>query len=294
MVKTKKSPKTTKHKSKKVRKNSPAKQHKKKIYSDFRFWIAVACASVLIIVAFIIIASANGDQHEKAVSDYSKAWKAYGESQFSFGYAFGTILGEMGFSSNESNKYNLSSSIQNEMSRKCAQKVGIYDEIYNNPYAVEDKDIASKSTADIQAAIDNLEKFTSKINNAILSVSQCKEIGEAKKAEIDQELAKKAAEEKAKAEEEAAKKKQQQEEQEASAKKVLNYNKFTSQIKEGMSLSAIKNVYTGFDSQCKITSQSGGWVMYTCSPASYSSNYWTATFMFYNNTLQSKAQYGLK
>ena len=294
-VKNSQPPKTkTKAKSAKedIKKTTEPKSEKKKFYKDFRFWIVIGivCVALVILIVFLII---NNKRHEEVVSEYSQAWSDYASAQNSFGYEFGAMLGEMGFSTDGSSKYDLSYSDQNDISEQCAKKVGIYNDVYDNPYAIEDKKIAEKSTADIETAVKNLKEYTEKINAAKSSVAGCKEIGEAKKKEIDDEIAKKEAEEKAKAEEEAAKKKQQEEAQAAYQRNKLTYEKFTNQINEGMSLNAVKDVYGWFDSECKISSQSGGYVLYSCSSSS-TYDYWAVSFTFYNNVLKSKAQTGLK
>ncbi len=294
-VKNTKSPKAKTETPKKEeipRSAEQPKAQKKKFYKDFRFWICIGVAFVALIVAvvFIII---NNKQHEDAVVKYKEAWDVYAKAQNDFGYEFGAMLGEMGFSTDGSTKYNLDYDSQNDISRKCAEKVGIYDAVYNNPYAVEDKNISDKSTAEIIKAIDSLTDFTSKINDAKNAVEQCKEIGEAKIKEIDDAIGKKEAEEKAKAEEEAEKQRQKEESEAAYRRNKLDYDKFTNQIYEGMSLNELKNVYGWFDNECKISAQSGSYVIYSCS-STLSSNYWAATFTFNNNILSSKAQTGLK
>lgn len=290
--KTEAKEKDVEQKPKTSKKETKLKAQKKKIYKDFRFWICVGVlgAVLIAVIVFLII---NDKQHKEAVTKYEDAWKTYAKAQNEFGYEFGAMLGEMGFSTDGSTEYNIDSSAQNDISTKCAQKVGIYDEVYNNPYAVEDKNISVKSTSDIQKATDSLTEFANKINEAKGSVEDCREIGEAKKKEIDDEIAKKEAEEKAKAEEEAAKQRQKEESEAAYKRNKLDYDKFNNQIREGMSLSAVKEVYGWFDNECKVSSQSGGYVIYSCSSTS-SYNYWAASFTFYNNVLKSKAQTGLK
>ena len=291
-TKVKAKAKSIKEDTKNTEKADEPKNEKKKIYKDFRFWIAigVTCIALVALIVFLIV---DNRRHEEAVSEYSEAWSNYASAQNSFGYEFGALLGEMGFSTDGSTEYNLRYSDQSDISEQCAKKVGIYNEVYDNPYAVEDKNIAEKSTSDIKTAVKNIKEYTEKINAAKSSVTECKEIGEAKKKEIDDEIAKKEAEEKAKAEEEAAKNRQQEEAEAAYQRNKLTYEKFTNQINEGMSLNAVKDVYGWFDSECKISSQSGGYVIYSCSSSS-TYNYWAASFTFYNNILKSKAQTGLK
>lgn len=294
MVKAKNN-KTKLQKNKKAKKQNGRKSIKKtqkKLYKSVKFWVILGVAFALLVVALVVTVGSN-DRRKETLDEYEEVWNNYASAQRDFGYEFGLILGEMGFSMDGSTKYDLNSSDQYSMSKQCAEKVGVYDEIYDNSYAVKDKDIASKNTADVRAAINILKEYTEKINNAKTLVEKCREVGQEKINKINEEIAKKEAEEKAKAEEEAAKKKQQEEAQAAYRKNVLNYEKFNNQIKEGMSLNAVKEVYGGFDSQCKVSSQSGGWTFYSCSPSYYSSNYWVASFTFYNNILKSKSQTGL-
>ena len=249
--------------------------------------ICVICA------AAVIFSVTSNKRHQEVVSEYEEAWTNYATAQNTFGYDFGVILGEIGFSTDGSTKYSLNQSAQNEIFEECAKKVNVYDDVYNNPYAIKDTKIAEKSTADIEVAVKKLKEYTERINIAKKSVEECREVGEAKKKAIDDEIAQKEAEERAKAEEEATKKRQQEEAQAAYKRNKLTYDKFTNQIREGMSLNAVKDVYGWFDSECRITSQSGGYVIYTCSSSSYS-DYWAASFTFYRNILKSKAQTGLK
>lgn len=265
-------------------------QKNKKFYEDKRFWVGagIMCAMLAVLVLFLAF---SNKRHETATTKYEEAWDDYAEAQSSFGYLFGAMLGEMGFSTDGSTKYSLNYGEQESISRECARKVGIYNEVYNNPYAVKDEEIHEKDSAEIQRAVDGLAEFTEKINQAKSRVEECREIGEAKKKEIDDEAAQKEAEEKAEAE------KQRQKEEAAATyrRNKLDYDKFVSQIREGMTLDEMRNVYGRFDSECKISTQSGGWVIYSCSPASASAaNYWVASFTFYNGILKSKAQAGLE
>lgn len=290
--KTETKTKDTEQKPKEAEKDTKPATQKKKLYKDFRFWIGIGALCVIAIVAIVFLIIGN-KQHEEAIAKYKDAWDAYAKAQNEFGYEFGAMLGEMGFSTDGSTPYDFDTAGQYDVSVKCARKVGIYDEVYNNPYAVEDEKISEKSTGEIQKAADSLIEYTEKINNAKGSVEECREIGEAKKKEIDDEIAKKEAEEKTKAEEEAEKQRQKEESEAAYKRNKLDYDKFTNQIYEGMSLSAMKEVYGWFDNECKISTQSGGYVIYSCSSSS-SYNYWAASFTFYNNILKSKAQTGLK
>ena len=284
--------KNIEQKQKSPKENAKPAVQKKKFYKDFKFWIGIGvlCAMLMVAVVFLIL---NNKRHEEAIDKYKEAWDAYAKAQTEFGYEFGSILGEMGFSFDGSTIYSLGSSDQYDIATRCAEKVGIYDEIYNNPYAVEDEEISEKSTGDIQKAVDNLAEYTMKIDGAKESVEECREIGEAKKKEIDDNIAKKEAEEKAKAEEEAEKQRQEEEAEAAYKRNKLDYDKFANQIREGMSLRAVKDVYGWFDDECKVSSQSGGYVIYSCSSTS-SYDFWAASFSFYNNILRSKAQTGLK
>ena len=141
--KTEAKEKDVEQKPKTSKKETKLKAQKKKIYKDFRFWICVGVlgAVLIAVIVFLII---NDKQHKEAVTKYEDAWKTYAKAQNEFGYEFGAMLGEMGFSTDGSTEYNIDSSAQNDISTKCAQKVGIYDEVYNNPYAVEDKNISVK------------------------------------------------------------------------------------------------------------------------------------------------------
>ncbi len=265
---------------------------KKRFYKNFKFWICIGIIFIVLLVVTVILIIDN-KKHEEAIIEYRNTWDAYAKAQNEFGFEFGSMLGEMGFSTDESAPYNLDSADQYDVSVKCVRKVGIYDEVYNNPYAVKDEEISGKSTSDIQKAVNSLTEFTQKINNAKDRVWECGEIGETKKKEIDDEKIKKEAEEKAKADEEAEKQRQKEESEAEYRRNKLDYDKFTNQIYEGMSLSTMKEVYGWFDKECKISSQSGGYVIYSCSSGS-SYDFWAASFTFYNNILRSKAQTGLK
>lgn len=254
------------------------------------FWIALILGCGLIGGIIAVLSINANKQHEEMAAKYAEVWDAYAKAQNDFGYEFGAILGEMGFTMDEDSIYYLDKNTQIELGKQCTRMLDIYKDIYDNPYAVEDDKIEQKNTSNIKNAIDSLTEYTERINKAKESVDQCKTVAQEKKDKIDAEIARKQAE----AEKEAAKKKQQEEAQAAYRKNILNYDKFNNELKEGMSLAAVKDVYGGFDSQCKVSSQSGGWVIYSCSPASYSSSYWSASFTFYNGVLKSKAQYGLK
>jgi len=250
--------------------------------------VSLGIAMFAAIVATIALLCVNaGDRHDDAVAKYHSAWSDYSGAQYNFGYSFGAMLSELDFSVDGSTKYNLDETSKDELMRDCARETGAYYEIFDSPYAVEDTAVEKKDTGDIELVTNKLVEHTDKINKAKESLEQCKEMAEAKKKEIDEEVAKKEAEEKKQAEE---RKKAEDEYN----KNVLDYEKFTKKIKEGMSLKAVKNVYRWFDEECKISSQSGGWVYYSCSPTSYSSDYWAAVFAFYNGVLKSKSQSGLK
>lgn len=75
-------------------------------------------------------------------------------------------------------------------------------------------------------------------------------------------------------------------------KRILTYDKFTNVIKEGMSLDQVRDIYGDFDSQCKVSAQSGNYAIYSCSSSS-SYDFWAASFTFYNGILNSKSQTGL-
>ena len=268
---------------------SPKKKNKKLIITICISGVAV----VAVIIAVLVIIVGANKRHEEAVLKYREAWDNYTSAQYDYGYILGGLMGDLGFSSEEGAEYDANQLDYDELSRECSKKVGIYNEVFDGPYVVEDEKIAEKETDYILKAVEALNKNAETIRSAKEKVSDCREIGEAKKKEIDQAAVAKKAEEQKKADEEAEKKRQQEEAQKAYEKKVLNYDKFNNQIKEGMSLKTVKEIYGGFDEQCKVASQSGGWVIYSCSSESYSSKIWSVSFSFYNGILKSKAQAGL-
>lgn len=283
----------TKDKNGKKEKTTEECEHKNRsnrIAIMIIFGITILLLTAIAIITLVILLN---KQHDEAIAKYDQAWSDYSEAQREFGYKFGVLLGEMGYSTDGSSKYDLDYSDQYEIGKLCAEKVGIYDEVYDNSYAVRDDNISEKDTTEIIKAADSLAGYAKKIKKAEDSINDCKEIGKNKKKEIDSEAERKEAEAKAKADEEAAKKKQEEEERIAREKYALTYDKFNNQIHEGMSLSAVKEVYAGFDDQCKVSAQSGGYVDYSCT-SSYSSEYWAASFLFYNGILKTKAQSGLK
>ena len=250
--------------------------------------VSLSIAIFAAIVATIALLRINAsDRHNDAIAKYHSAWSDYSDAQYNFGYSFGAMLSELDFSVDGSTKYNLDETSKDELMRDCARETGAYYEIYDSPYAIEDTAVEERDTSDIELVANKLIEHTDKINKAKESLGQCREMAEEKKKEIDEELAEKEAEEKKQAEE---RKKAEDEYN----KNVLNYEKFTNKIKEGMSLEAVKNEYRWFDEECKISSQYAGWVYYSCSPTYYSSNYWAAVFAFYNGVLKSKSQSGLK
>ena len=234
------------------RPKSKAKTQKKKFYQNAKFWgvIGAIGAVVMLAVITITVTVTTSKQHEKVMAEYIEVWDEYVKAQNDLGYQFGLLLSELGFSMDGTTKYNLDSNTQYELSKECTKKLGVYEDVFDNPYATKDTEIAKKSTSDIDMAVKSLRDYTDKITKAMTSVEQCKEVGEAKIKAIDEAVAKKEAEEKAKAEEEEAKKRRQEE----YARNKLDYDKFNNQIREGMSLASVKNVYGGFDSQCKVSS----------------------------------------
>lgn len=274
-------------------KKSKNSKSQKQFYQSPKFWIIAGVVTALIAIVVVVALVLYNEQHKKAVARYTEAWENYANIQNEFGYDFGVMLAEMGFSMDGSTQYELDEDTIYELARECARKTSVYDEIYNNPFASEDKEISGKSLSHILTAVDTLTVNTEKIKEAKENVEQCKEIGQEKKDKIDKEKAEKEAEEKAKAEEEAEKARQKEEAQAAYRRNVLTYDKFNNQIKEGMSLNAVKEVYGWFDTQCKVASQSGSYVIYSCTPGAHTSDYWVASFTFYNNVLRSKAQTGL-
>ncbi len=125
---------------------------------------------------------------------------------------------------------------------------------------------------------ENVERCENDIKTVIAEIN----------TRVAEEKAAKEAEAKKAAEEEAKKKA----EAEAAAKRVMTYDKFTDQLYEGMTLTQLKAVWTGFDDYCKISTTSGGWVIYSCQIGS-GSYVDILSLTFYYDKLQSKAQYGL-
>lgn len=76
------------------------------------------------------------------------------------------------------------------------------------------------------------------------------------------------------------------------AKASMTYEKFTNQVYEGMTLQQLKEVWTSFDYDCEIFSQSGAYVSYSCD-LSTTYNLKVLSFVFYNNRLEAKSQVGL-
>lgn len=127
-----------------------------------------------------------------------------------------------------------------------------------------------------------IDRTISKLND--VNENTCKELYEEKINKIADDYLKQEAEKQAKN----AKEAEEQQKWEASR---LSLDKFNNQIRTGMSLAAIKKIFA-FDSKCELSSESSiaGYhsQMYTCKDASG-----VATFLFQNNILQSKSQFGL-
>lgn len=110
------------------------------------------------------------------------------------------------------------------------------------------------------------------------------------KTKIDQKIAEEQAR---KAAEEAAAKAKAAEETRKAEWARLTYAKFVNQIKNGMTIDQIQEIFN-FKGQCSVSTSSGSYVSYSCNiPSNRKYDFIYAGFTFYKGKLTAKTQYGL-
>ena len=260
--------------------------------SDGKLKVILACVGGVVVVGLIIASVVGSNMLDAARRDDAvRRYEDIAETSNELYEKFGEALGEIAVNKS----YDLRDWTNDELSgifTSCIDKYGSDGKAIYNYFVYDDIGSTDFTTKEISQKISEIEDNMAVIRSVMADTSKCTEALDEKVAAKRAEEERKAAEEAKKAAEEAAKQAEAAERAERLAKYDLTYDKFVNQIYEGMSLDELREVYTGFDNQCTISTSSSSYVFYSCKISS--SPYKTASFSFRNNILTYKSQYGLK
>lgn len=241
---------------------------------------SITLLAIIIVVTAILIERNNQAHRNEKALEYETTANTMSETYTKFGESIGKIISEKGYTTE-----NWTDKEINDAFISCIDKYNHDGRAIFNYYVSENIASTKATTKEIEDKISEMKQYIDIINSIASDPDRCAQTF----IEIAEEKLAKAAAEKAAAEKEAAKKAARAE---AAAKYELTYEKFINQIHEGMTKNKLREIYTGFDNQCTISTSSYNYEFYSCKLSSY--QYKTASFAFRNNILTYKSQYGLK